>query len=377
MRRDGQAPVIGYDELRGRPNYSTARNCYAPVPGVDHVRVSRLPIDAITRHGGIGDASFVPARPSAVDVLHLWNKVSLGRQPWGVSMESVLPRLLRGGQRSPSMRVLRSRVLDDRCRFLAPISDWARELFLNTFNDRELAVVEPKTHRVYPFQAVDSHVPPLVPPADDEPLRIGFVGGDFFRKGGEALLAVADRWGDELDLRFEIVSSCSRTDYATTWLTSAHVDRTRARLAAHPRIDWFPSLANAEVLELMSRTHVGMLPTMAETFGYSLLEFMSRGRPVIGTNVQAGAEILAPDRSWMLELELRPDRLWRGRSGADFAYGLGVLELTEQLGGVLRQIRSDPAALATKGATARAHVATRYCHERTAQMSRIYAAAVA
>jgi hypothetical protein len=44
---------------------------------------------------------------------------------------------------------------------------------------------------------------------------------------------------------------------------------------------------------------------------------------------------------------------------------------------VLRQIRSDPAALATKGATARAHVATRYCHERTAQMSRIYAAAVA
>ncbi|MCW2570997.1 MAG: hypothetical protein JWO88_1055, partial [Frankiales bacterium] len=32
--------------------------------------------------------------------------------------------------------------------------------------------------------------------------------------------------------------------------------------------------------------------------------------------------------------------------------------------------------LAAKGATAGAHVAARYCQERTEQMSRIYAAAV-
>jgi glycosyltransferase involved in cell wall biosynthesis len=365
--------LIGYDELRGRPNYATARNCYAPVPGIAHARVSRLPLDAVTRHGGVCDAAFLPVRQTRTDALHLWNKVSLGRRAWGVSIESILPRMLRSRPGSPQLRFLRSRLLEDRCRFVAPISDWSRDLFLETLSPAELAVVEPKTHRVYPFQRVDPDQQPLVVPASDEPLHVGFVGGEFFRKGGEALLAVADRWGDELDLRFHVVTACARPDYATPWLTEDDLRRTRARLRAHPRIDWHPSLPNADVLKLMQRVHVGVLPTMAETFGFSLLEFMSAGRPVIGTNVQAGAEIVAADRGWTLQLELRPDRLWLGRSGTDFAYGLGVLSLTEQLGEVLQSIRADPSTLAAKGQAARAHVEDRYFRERTEQMAQLYA----
>ncbi|MDT7549877.1 MAG: hypothetical protein QOE84_2271 [Actinomycetota bacterium] len=367
--------LIGYDELRGRPNYATARNCYAPVPGVRHTRISRLPVDALARHGGLGDAAFLPARPARTDAVHLWNKISLGRQPWGVSIESILPRLLRAQPGSRLMRLLRSRLLDDRCRFIAPISDWSHDLFLETLTPAELAVIQPKTHRVYPYQRVDMDDAPVEAPGAGEPLHIGFVGGEFFRKGGEALLAVADRWGDDLDLRFHVVTACTRRDYATPWISDEHITRTRSRLEQHPRISWYPSLPNADVLGLMRRMHVGVLPTMAETFGFSLLEFMSVGRPVIGTNPQAGAEILGPDRSWTLELELRPDRLWVGRSGTDFAYGLGVLSLTEQLGAVLESIRADPGSLVDKGGAARRHVAARYLGERTAQMTQLYAEA--
>jgi glycosyltransferase involved in cell wall biosynthesis len=365
--------LIGYDELRGRPNYATARNCYAPVPGVRHTRISRLPVDALARHGGVADAAFLPARPATTDAVHLWNKVSLGRSPWGVSIESILPRLLRAHPGSRLLtRFLRQRLLDDRCRFIAPISDWSRDLFLETLTPPELAVIQPKTHRVYPYQRVDLEHQPVEAPTDDEPLHIGFVGSEFFRKGGEALVAVADRWGEELDLQFHLVTRCARRDYATPWISGDHIKHTRSRLQEHPRISWYPSLPNADVLALMRRVHVGVLPTMAETFGFSLLEFMSVGRPVIGSNVQAGAEILAADRGWTLQLELRSDRLWAGRSGTDFAYGLGVLSLTEQLGAVLHAIRADPSSLVEKGRAALQHVEQRYVQERTAEMSQLY-----
>ena len=367
-----QLPVIGYDELRGRPNYATARNCYAPTPGYRHRRVSRLPLDALSRHGGTSDGIFVPARPVSVQGMHLWNKVSLGRSPFGVSFESVLPRVLRADADSRQLRVLRHVLMSGRCRFLAPCSEWARDLFLGSVEARHRRVLEDKTFVIPPYQAVDEEAEPVEGPRRGERLELLFVGGEFFRKGGEALLAVLAECGEELDLHLTVVSRCDGNDYATPWVSSADVGRARSRLAADPRITWFSSLPNAEVRALARTTHVGVLPTMAETYGYSLLEVMAAGRPVIGTTVQAGPEIVTDDRGWRLELERRPDGLWRGRSGTDFAYELGVLSLSAQLTSVLRSIRADPASVGRRGAAAREHVRNHHQEGRAGAMASAY-----
>ena len=50
-------------------------------------------------------------------------------------------------------------------------------------------------------------------------------------------------------------------------------------------------LFNSEVMNILKNTHVGLLPTYADTYGYSVLEAQSFGCPVITTNIRAMPEI--------------------------------------------------------------------------------------
>ena len=67
-------------------------------------------------------------------------------------------------------------------------------------------------------------------------------------------------------------------------------------------INYFPQLPNHEVLELMKKSHVGLLPTYADTYGYSVLEFQAAGCPVITTNVRALPEINNNNVGWIIEV---------------------------------------------------------------------------
>lgn len=58
------------------------------------------------------------------------------------------------------------------------------------------------------------------------------------------------------------------------------------------------------MLELCKTAHVGLLPTFADTYGYSVLEMQASGVPVITTNVRALSEINNNDCGWMATLPL-------------------------------------------------------------------------
>lgn len=58
------------------------------------------------------------------------------------------------------------------------------------------------------------------------------------------------------------------------------------------------------MLELCKTAHVGLLPTFADTYGYSVLEMQASGVPVITTNVRALPEINNNDCGWMATLPL-------------------------------------------------------------------------
>lgn len=54
---------------------------------------------------------------------------------------------------------------------------------------------------------------------------------------------------------------------------------------------------------MIKESHIGLLPTWADTFGYSVLEFQASGCPVITTNVRALPEINNPKLGWMIDLD--------------------------------------------------------------------------
>ena len=108
-----------------------------------------------------------------------------------------------------------------------------------------------------------------------------------------------------------IVSSLSMNDYATQYTSTEQrvlkkevlgiVDRRKTQ------IDWHESLPNDQVLTIMKDSHVGLLPTWHDTYGYSVLEFQASGCPVISTDIRALPEINNDTCGWVIPIGERFD----------------------------------------------------------------------
>jgi glycosyltransferase involved in cell wall biosynthesis len=57
-------------------------------------------------------------------------------------------------------------------------------------------------------------------------------------------------------------------------------------------------------LELLQESHIALLPTYADTYGYFVLEAQATGCPVISTNIRALPEINPPHCGWNIEIPL-------------------------------------------------------------------------
>src|SRR5690606_20385032 len=139
------------------------------------------------------------------------------------------------------------------------------------------------------------------------PLKFLMVGHDFFRKGGREVIRAFDevrrRCGANLELT--IVSELQPDGYATG-TDAKNVDevvalfRSRSSWITHHR-----NLPNERVLTLMQASHVGLLPSYAETFGYSVLEFQACGVPVVTTDIRAFPEINDDSSGWLIPVPKR------------------------------------------------------------------------
>ena len=55
-------------------------------------------------------------------------------------------------------------------------------------------------------------------------------------------------------------------------------------------------------MQLFKKTHIGLLPTFGDSYGYSLLEAQANGCPVISTDLRALSEINNNDAGWLIEV---------------------------------------------------------------------------
>lgn len=254
-----------------------------------------------------------------VDILHFFNAVSLGKTPWITTFETILPRLestlswhhgrRRGGSSSVREKGV-ERALEalggDACRRLIAMSECALNMqrqFLKSFPhyrsqiERKLTCLHPPQELL--VENYESKGLEL-----DGQIRFMFVGRSFFRKGGmEILESFRDlKKNQGYDLQLTIVSSLDMDGYATK---EKGQDVEEANAIIRVNRDWihhYDTLGNRDVLELMKGSHVGLLPTYADTYGYSVLEFQASGCPVISTDVRALPEINNDEVGWRIEV---------------------------------------------------------------------------
>lgn len=254
-----------------------------------------------------------------VDLLHFFNGISYNRTPWVSTFETILPRfknIVRGHHgEAPGfsgfanvwkVRKAFEALAGPACKRIIALSkcgaNMQRELLLD-FSDyaesieRKLIVMHP------PQNALVSHFSDKQLDMDGK-IKFMFVGGAFFRKGGMEIVETLEslRKKHNYDIELTIVSSLRIDSYAAN---ERPEDIRRAEQLIRANDDWithFSQLPNPEVLRFMKESHVGLLPTYADTYGYSVLEFQAAGCPVISTNVRALPEINDNKKGWLIEV---------------------------------------------------------------------------
>ena len=235
------------------------------------------------------------------DLNHFFNGISLANRPWFVTYETALPRGVTGRVRD----FLTGRLAHESCRGLIALSRCALEI-----QDAQMKADYPHYYDGIMSKAQVMHPPQalLVDGADkktsSEKLIFTLIGGDFFLKGGLEVLRVFERLiPKHPQLQLNIVSLMKYGDHATQ-ATRHDLDAAMRIISKFPsQIKHWPKLENAHVLELLKASDVGLLPTWADTYGYSVLEAQAAGCPVVTTNIRALPEINNSDCGWVIDVE--------------------------------------------------------------------------
>jgi len=237
------------------------------------------------------------------DVWHFFNALSLSRKPWLTTFSTRLPRWGRVDKRKLQIGV--ELLANKFCKWIISQSECSRKIQERFIQEEFRYYADDILHKlrvVQPAQRVivgnyDKKV------VEEKYIVFTMVGSAFFRKGGKEVLLVFEKLIDQgMPVKLNIVSKMQYGDYAS-YTTKDDLHDAMSIIDKHKKyINHFSFLENERVLELLSRSHIGLLPTYAEAFGYSVLEAQAAGCPVITTNVRALPEINNEDMGWLISV---------------------------------------------------------------------------
>ena len=232
---------------------------------------------------------------------HFFNTISLNSKNWIVTFSTTIPRGFENSKRIEAFLV--KRLAHKSCKRIIANSLNAvlieTDFLTNNYPKYKDAILN-KIEVISPPQEKLIHEyleKPL------EKIRFIIVGHEFFRKGGLEILRAFDKLIEEgLNIELIIVSRLDYNDYATKYGKAEYeeayvlIEKNKKSVVHHL------ALPNQDVLELIKTSHVGLLPTWAEAYGYSVLEFQAMGVPVITTDVRAMPEINNEVVGWIIKV---------------------------------------------------------------------------
>ena len=234
---------------------------------------------------------------------HFFNTINLGSNPCKVYFETRIPRLAN----APKLLydIATKKMASDNCKEIIALSQCAYNIQLDYIEKnypKYLEVIKRKLSVKLPPQKlfIKDYTEKLL---DNNRLIFTIVGSDFFRKGGlEALKVFEVLIPSNNELFLNIVSTMDFGDYATK-TTESDLELAQKIIAKFPNnIKQYKRLKNDDVLELFKKSHVGLLPTWADSFGYSTLEAQACGCPVITTDIRALPEINNNEIGWVIKV---------------------------------------------------------------------------
>lgn len=225
------------------------------------------------------------------DLIHTVNAVPLlTNRPFIVTFEDYLPRTPEDRGFFWLQRPLRRLLLSPRCVRLLAMSEYGIRIFRR--QNAQSGVLDrllSKTEVLYPAVAPRSETPKKL----GDRLRLCFVGSDFMRKGGPALLRAHQMLkANGVPVETTIVSSLrwSKRDYVGPPSESVFLMETaRLRSAGVRHLSAIP---NEAVLHIMDESHFLVFPTFHDTFGFVSIEAMAGATPVITNATCAQVEIV-------------------------------------------------------------------------------------
>jgi len=383
-------------------HYSYVRNIIGKVPGVEYCKTK----DLYARLNATAHAlnhftnreilptfdfnhQFYDFNLNRVDLLHLYNGISYGHTPWVSTFETILPRLRNVVEAThgpapafvsePKLLKGIQALASAACKQLIAMSDCTANIQRSLLADfgKYKEIIEKKLVIMHPPQQL------MVSSFEDKQIdlhgRINFmfVANAFFRKGGREIIETLKLLRDQYhyDLGLTIVSDLRMENYATHE-TDDDVQSAAAFIQAnHDWITYFKHLPNSEVVQMMKKAHVGLLPTYADSYGYSVLEFQAAGCPMISTNVRALPEINNNNTGWIIEVPM--NRLGEAIYSTEsdrLAISAAIRKGLENIG---HEIFADPMIIRTKAERAISSIRSNHSMENFAsQMKTIYSNAI-
>lgn len=250
------------------------------------------------------DAPYYPD----IDVIHTFNRVCLhDRNRWVATFEKTFPEYFNEENRI-NYRLMKKQlplILSDKCIAILPMSQWAYhyELWLLSqfAKPEEIDRIERKMMVLYPPQEcliTEDEVKSKF--RDIGKIRFLYVGGQVKRKGGaEALKVFAELRRKYNNFSVTFIGNPSDS-YSNFYLDKAEKKVIQDIIANADWLEYYEKLSNEEVLRLAKQAHVGLLPTMGDTFGFSVLEMQACGCPVVTTDRQALSEINNDRCGWLI-----------------------------------------------------------------------------
>lgn len=305
-----------------------------------------------------------PFPPRRFDLIHAFNRLPIGTTPYIIGFESHLPRAY-GLEGSAYFRALQRSLAGPRCRGIVAISEHARAIFLAAHEGSAVAdALAAKLIVRHPNLVVDDVLTDPRPAADAS-IHLSFVGGHFARKGGCVAVRVAELAAEQsIPVKVTIVSALTMGGGIwTDPLRDGYFDDWRARLN-HPAITLHDTMDNRAVIDLFRRSDFTLLTTFGDTFGYSALEAMAVGCPVIATRQGALPEFIVDGENGILiDLPVSAVGEWvhssspdRGTPAFERLFTDEVERLAHATLSAIRKVGGDPAGLANMRRAAHATI---------------------
>ena len=260
------------------------------------------------------DGLTVMAPGPKTDLLHAHNRIPLGARRFIMSFESSLPRRYAWTADNFLVRTMTQAICSHKCRRIVAMSHFARRSFAaqhagaSYFED-----LMAKTLVRHPNLSIGDR-PDTLDLQAEGPLQLAFVGGHFGRKGGCVAVRIAElAQARGLPVHVTIISGLEVGGAIWTDPTQDGFFDPYFALLNLPNVSFLGSQPNAVVRATLAASHFSLLPTLADTFGYSAVESMAEHTPVIGAAICALPEFIQDGVNGMLlPLETTTIGAWAG-----------------------------------------------------------------